>query len=357
MVKAGNIGEWSEVYAFLRLLADGRLYAADEDLNQIREMFLPIIKIIRKEGKDKHYEYWPNNESAQVEIYLDGKQILKLPASEFGTEADRLLYSIQTYSEGSLDVTETRSFIKSIYVEKLKAPSTDKSDIKVQLHDVNSGIKRIVGFSIKSELGGASTLLNASLATNFVYKIEGLNPNLMDKINSIDTGGKIQKRVKAIKDNGGTFTFERTENETFNNNLKKIDRSMSMVLAEMLLGYFSKEGNSCDKLTKYVSRVNPLSEDEEFYTYNVKELLCAVALGMMPATKWSGTDEATGGYIIVNKRGDVMAFYIFNRDVLKAYLFDNTKFDTPDTVKHRFGCLYEEDGEMRIKLNLQIRFV
>ena len=30
----GNKGEWSEVYALLRLLADGRLYPGDASLNR-----------------------------------------------------------------------------------------------------------------------------------------------------------------------------------------------------------------------------------------------------------------------------------------------------------------------------------
>ena len=30
-----NKGEWSEVYVFLKLLAEGKLYAADKDLKKI----------------------------------------------------------------------------------------------------------------------------------------------------------------------------------------------------------------------------------------------------------------------------------------------------------------------------------
>jgi hypothetical protein len=46
----GNRGEWSEIYVFLKLLATGKIYAADEHLNRIENMFFPIIKIIREEG-------------------------------------------------------------------------------------------------------------------------------------------------------------------------------------------------------------------------------------------------------------------------------------------------------------------
>lgn len=53
----GNKGEWSEIYAFLRLLANGEIFAADEQLNRIENMFFPIIKIIREEVRGLKYEY------------------------------------------------------------------------------------------------------------------------------------------------------------------------------------------------------------------------------------------------------------------------------------------------------------
>ena len=46
---AGNKGEWSELYAFLRLLADGKLYAADADLHKLEQVYFPILAILRQE--------------------------------------------------------------------------------------------------------------------------------------------------------------------------------------------------------------------------------------------------------------------------------------------------------------------
>ena len=43
----GNIGDWSEVYVFLKLLSEGKLNAADSNLNAIPNVYYPIIKIIR----------------------------------------------------------------------------------------------------------------------------------------------------------------------------------------------------------------------------------------------------------------------------------------------------------------------
>ena len=34
----GNKGEWSEIYVLLRLLADGKIYAADSELNKLEDI-------------------------------------------------------------------------------------------------------------------------------------------------------------------------------------------------------------------------------------------------------------------------------------------------------------------------------
>lgn len=50
---SGNAGEWSEPYVLLRLLANEKIFAADENLNKIPEIYFPILKIVRQELNDK----------------------------------------------------------------------------------------------------------------------------------------------------------------------------------------------------------------------------------------------------------------------------------------------------------------
>jgi len=52
-----------------------------------------------------------------------------------------------------------------------------------------------------------------------------------------------------------------------------------------------------------------------------------------------------------------LAYHIYNRDAFKSYLLHNTKFEAGSTSRHEYGSLYEQDGEIRIKLNLDIRFI
>ena len=45
----GNKGEWSEIYVLLRLLGDGKIYSADENIKKNEDVYIPILKIFREE--------------------------------------------------------------------------------------------------------------------------------------------------------------------------------------------------------------------------------------------------------------------------------------------------------------------
>jgi len=351
-----SMGEWSEVYVFLRLLADGKLFSADKDVNRIENIYFPIIKIIRQEIANMPYEYRPNQPDSMIMIYLGAKQVMCLPVAIFQSEAARLLAEINT-GTGSFEVPKTEEFIRSIHMTKLKAPSMNKSDINIHIHYINTGFEHIAGFSIKSELGNPPTLLNAGQTTNFIYKVEGLGFKHIKEINSIDTHTKLKDRMKFMSDLGGKLIYKHLENKVFNNNLIMIDSQMPVIVAELLVGFYSGVSSNCLRLVDYVCDRNPLSRNRKFYQHKIKEMLCSIALGMKPATEWDGTDEASGGYIIVKTNGDVLAYHIYNRDAFKEYLLNNTVLDKPSSSRHGYGVLYEHDGEIYIKLNLQIRFM
>ena len=83
----GNKGEWSEIYVLLRLLADGKIYAADSELNKLEDVYFPIIKIIREEIKGEIKEYTAGE---VISIYINGEKVKELPADEFELESAKL---------------------------------------------------------------------------------------------------------------------------------------------------------------------------------------------------------------------------------------------------------------------------
>lgn len=355
----GNKGEWSEIYTFLKLLSEGKLYAADSNLNKIEDIYYPIIKILRSESSGS-LEYHTN---CKIRVIDAGSELtlLEIPVEDFKEKSITLLHNIKAAKGSSFSVPEIEDFMHSIKCTSLKAPSTDKSDIKIMVHDLNTGFNPILGFSIKSKLGHPSTLLNPGKTTNFIYKVICNDSNeQIDIINNIDGDAKIKDRMAKIKKCGYTLEFQGMENQTFKNNLQVIDTSLPYILSQMLLYFYDGAEVSLEGLTQKLDKVNPcqynFSEKHPFYRYKIKKLLTEIALGMTPAKVWDGKADATGGYIVVREDGEVLCYHIYNRNDFEEYLLKNTKFETPSTSRYDFGYIFEVEGIKYIKLNLQIRF-
>lgn len=354
----GNRGEWSEVYAFFKLLGDKKLFSGDANLKKIEETFFPIIKIIRKEsGGD--FEY---NIEGDLVVISGGKEELRVSVEKFSEQAVALLSRIKSSTGSAFSIPEIEAFMASINCTNLKAKSSLKTDILVVVHDKRLNQIAQLGFSIKSHLGGDSTLLNAGKTTNFIYQIDNcpVDKVLMQRINSINTRSKIKDRIKEIRRVGGCLNFVTLEKDVFKNNLILIDSLLPQILAEILLEFFTTEASTIRDLCERVAIANPLDYDtkghHKFYEYKIKRLLTDAALGMMPATVWQGTYDATGGYLIVKGDGDVVCYHIYNRNQFEDYLFENTKLETASSSRHGFGVVYESNGHYYFNLNLQIRF-
>lgn len=354
-----NKGEWSEIYVFFKLLAAGELYGADKDLQKIKNIFYPIIKIIRDEISGK-WEYYRNSKIKVVNA--DTKETFKeFPVEIFHKKAKNLLKEINEASSRTFAIPRIQNFMKTINCQTLKAKTQKKRDITLVVHDLRTGFQPTLGFSIKSQLGGASSLLNASKSTNFIYQISNLDTKEMDSINSIKSNGKIKKRIKKIHELGGRFEYVKLNNETFELNLKLIDSKLPEILSDLLRSYYNGEGTSMEDLIKILIQNNPcdfnLEQIHPFYEYKIKNLLTDIALGMTPTNIWNGHYDATGGIIIVREDGEVLCYHIYNRNEFQGYLVKNTKLETPSSSRHDYGKLYLENDSLYLKLNLQIRFI
>jgi len=353
----GNKGEWSEVYALFKLLGDKQLFTGDADLNKVEELFYPIIKIIRDEsGGNFEYEI-----SGDLVIISGSTEQLRIPVKTFSEQASKLLLQIKDLN-GSFSIPEIESFMNSVNCHTLKAKATSKTDIRIVIYDQVINQTSELGFSIKSQLGGDATLLNAGKTTNFIYEVIGYKPSSkeIESINEIATKSKIKDRIEFIKSKGGELKFTTLEQAVFRNNLVLIDSLLPDITAEILKTFFTSPMSSIKDLTESINKNNPLNYDTQFahtfYDYKVKRFLTDVALGMMPSKVWTGIYDATGGYLIVKENGDVLCYHIYNRNQFEDYLFVNTKLETASSTRHDFGTLYEDNGHFYFKLNLQIRF-
>lgn len=351
---SGNKGEWSELYAFMKLLSQGRVYAANEKVERIDEVFYPILKIIREEQKEHVIDYVIKGDNVNIEI--QSTTIMSVSRKKLEDNANLLLREIASHN-GSFELEEIAEFANGIKVTKIKAPSSDTTDISMQIQDIHTNYIRDVGFSIKSEVGNAPTLLNAGQTTNFIYKVTGITEEQAQEINAIDTKTKIKDKIKAIKELGGSINYVDMNHQGFKRNLIMVDSSMPQIIGNILLYYYEEDIKECNKLVEIAGQRDPLGYgDAMMYEYKFKKFLCSCALGMKPAKKWDGLDEANGGYIIVKADGEILAYHIYNRNFFEQYLLDNTILEKASTSRHDYMSLYQENGEMFIKFNLQVRF-
>jgi len=356
----GNKGEWSEIYVFLKLLSEGKLNAADSDLNEIVNVFYPIVKILRIET-GTNYEYSIADKNIIIVNGNTNCEIASVPISEFAENAKELFKGIKQSTTTTFEFEEINSFLDKILVSSLKAKSKEKRDITLIVHDLNTGLKPTLGFSIKSNLGGNSTLLNAGKGTNFIYEVQNSNLLLKDEIARINELNSFSEKIQKIEENGCKLIFLKVESEKFEHNLKLINSSLPLIISDFLYEKF--KGKSLSRLTdliRIVSAKNPvgyeLSFGHPFYEYKIKAFLTDVALGMTPSTIWRGTYDATGGIIIVKEDGGIVCYHIYNRNEFQEYLINNTILDTASTSRHEFGKLEELEGKLCFKLNLQVRF-
>jgi len=356
-MKTANKGEWSEFYVFLKLLGDGQICAADSDLQKIKDLCFPLVKIIRKEN-DSVKEFINNSPIIRI---LEGKSqncLLELPVDEFKAKAEILLSEIKN-AEKTFPVPEIEQFMDLIDCSKIKADSTNKSDINIVLHDTKTLRDVLFGFSIKSKLGGSSTLLNAGKTTNFIYEIIGdINP---DEINAIDTRSKIKDRVNAVSSAGAVLKFKSMESGNFYSNLQVVDTVFPEMFSEILKFYYKGDGVTIVELVEKLKELNPfnydLSSGHTFYECKMKNFLTDAALGMTPSVVWTGKVDATGGYIVVREDGEIVCYHLYNRNEFEDYLYKNTRLETASSTRYEFGTIYNTKDKQHLKLNLQIRFI
>lgn len=213
------------------------------------------------------------------------------------------------------------------------------------------------------QLGGDSTLLNASKSTNFNFKIEGaqFSDEEINGINSLNPKrNKVIDRVNAIKAKGGKLVFDRVDNPTFYNNLIMLDGDLPSVIASLLLEQLNSGVSTLKELVNRITEINPLGYDTRqpspFYAYKVKHLLTSAALGMMPATAWDGRLDANGGYLVVKSDGDILCYHFYDRNRFEDYLFSNAYLEHSSTSRHNYASIIkEEDGTLSFKINFQVR--
>ena len=292
-----------------------------------------------------------------VIIEENGTEIMRISMNDFVVQARQLLKDIKKASAAAFPLPNTERFMASIKCSTLKARSVDKTDIRIVIHDLRTGMAPLLGFSIKSQLGSSSTLLNPGKTTNFTYKVnKPMNDAQIRRINAVD--GQIE-RMKLLFDSGYDINYDSMDCETFEDNLMIVDSVMPEIIAECLKEHFTSGLSTIKDLTNGVIKRNPygVRNAKDYYTTKMKSLLVDSALGMTPAKIWRRQYDANGGYLVVRDDGEVICYHFYDRNQFEDYLFNNTRLDWPSRTRYDWGSLYRDGQNVYVKLNLQIRFL
>jgi len=351
-----NKGEWTELYSFLKLMNDKKLILADKNLNINNSCdHFNVTKVTTLNIQESCY--LQDNDEVLVKNAVTCIE-KKIKVSDFlNNEILKNLSNTIKSGGKTFNISEFELIQNKLGISIVKGGNSDqKADIILDIN--NSQIsKENEGFGIKSYLGSKPTLLNASGKTNFIFEILNFDPSKIDIVNSINTRTKLKDRIEKIHTLGGVFRFRKIETESMKYNLSMVDSLIPEIVSTMLLEFYLNRTNRISSnLENIFNNVNSFGTDLFSLQVKVKRLLVAILLGFFAGKKWDG-NYVSNGTIVVKETGDLVGFHIIDKASLEDYLFENIKFDTPSTTRHRFGSLIlENDGKVYFKLNMQLRF-
>ena len=320
-----NKGEWAEIYLHCKLLATGQI-DRNPDIASATSKTFPIEKLIRPIAAGQT-DYLIGDQEIEINFIDTNSDALPgivksrvVTRSEFGIAAAKLLTAIKN-GKGSFDIPSVYPFLEETGLLHTQ-DQWQKSDIYMRIYDGLLGAYQEIGFSVKSFLGSAPSILNASGSTIASYEITGckdLTPKQLAKLNQMEPRELVDKLIKM----GGIICFDKFSNPILQANLQMNDSQMPKLLGDLVLDYYKGNDKTIEKLVENLSKSNPLNLDlgsnEQIYSHKFKTLLLDTALGMIPSKPWDGIHGAWG-LINILKDGSVTCIPATAREALREYL-------------------------------------
>ena len=383
-----NQGEWNEIHAVMRVLAEGRIATLRvTDKGVIPTNGSVMVDSLRtgRSGDILDYKLERDEKGAPTRLLI---------LAEDGTELES--YSHETVQNDFNDFNEALGQTKAVSAfavpgaEELferyhfgsgKSPSSLKQDCELVLIAPDGISEERRGFSIKSFTGKNPTLFNASNSTELLIRLAGgKGKEAIEKIKAIQppekkdkaqgrtktAGGKrnwIVERVDALFDLHAFTTEVSVPKLEFSKNLALLDSNMAVVIARLML-YGRSSAVSSGSLREALELLimdDPLGLGTKYartyYSFRVRHFLRAAALGMTAAQRWDGNEDAEGGMLIVDSTRNLFCLLAGKKE-FEQYLLATTYFDTPSTNRYEnYACVIqdEEEGLYWFHMNLQIR--
>lgn len=352
--------EWSELYTFFRLLADGKVSLGTPQAKTDEEKCWPIA-MIQREEHDGPRRYYIEKESVRIESETFNTV---LPREDFDAVADLILDAVKTSTENEVTSPEgVEEFLNAVSIFDLEAKTEDRTDFSIAFWHPEAPL---AGFSVRSRLSAMNPLLDGGRTANLKLEQSGIKfaTPTVNKINALpESANEVSERMMLIERLGGVLKYADVADRVFRCNLSMIDLHFPRLLAEMVRVMHWDGVTRVSELTEQMKSVNPLKIKEElitkhcFYEYKMKQFLLTLALGMRPAKIFNGTDSAVEGLLLVDGSGTVLCYHKSEKKTFEDFLYLNTRFEKGPLEKDKYGFLEKENGTYYFKLNVKIGLI
>ena len=280
MKKSKNKGEWSELYALLKIIDDKNLYAGDENFNRLLDVFYPVLEVFNGNSLNfTRYQLDVNNQVVNIYIGTSSDSV-SIPITEFTKYSSLLLKSIKSSKGSSFEIEEIEDFISQINLYRVASSSAEKVDIQAIIDSGNKNFVKL-GFSIKSWLGSMPTLLNATGATNFIFEVHSPNPLTQSDIDNANNIKNFYDKFSYFNENQIELSFSHISKQNFYDNLILIDSQLPQILSYILEDHYSsKKVNKISDLVARLTERNPLGfTNKYFYEKKIRDFFVCDCTG------------------------------------------------------------------------------
>ena len=351
--------EWSELYGFFRLLADGKVALGTSQSKKGETEW--IVAMIQREEHDGTRRYYIEKEFIRIE----GEQVNKqIPREDFRTVAELILQAIRSSPENDVASPDgVEEFLNEAAIFDLEAKTDDRTDFSVAFWHPEAPL---CGFNVRARLGAMNPLLDGGRSANLKLEQSGVKfaTPTVNKVNALpESPNEVAERMMLIERLGGVLKYADVADRVFRSNLLMIDLHFPRLLSEMIRTMHLDGVTRTSELTEIMKQINPLKIKEEliskhgYYEFKMKQFLMALALGMRPAKIYNGTDSAVEGIFLIDASGEVLCYHKSERKTMEDFLYFNTRFEKGPVEKDKYGFLERENGVYYFKLNAKIGII
>lgn len=351
--------EWSELYTFCRLLADGQIKMGTADAKADESNIRPVFGITREEREGNHL-YRLKDEDVVFSIAGNKYSISR---TRFGEIADKILSAMKGIVDDTMPSPDgVEEFLDELKIHNIDSRTQERINLGLKLWNADMPVS---GTIIRSRLSRMHPLLDGGRAANIKFELSGMkfaNP-MINKVNAVDGPNAVVERMLMIEQLGGILKYADVADKVFRANLSMIDLHFPRLIAEMLRTMYLDGIMRTTELTTVMKQMNPLKIKDElitkhlFYEHKVKQLLIASATGMRPAKIYTGSPSAIQSLILVDGKGTLLYYPADDYDLFSEFLFRNTRFEKGDLQKDHYGILEKENGALYFRLNAKIGLV